>query len=149
MAATRVFSTEDGNLNTVSINTSRTRQYSDIDLSFSTRPNGDVYKKTDAAAVKQAVKNLLMTNNYEKPFQPNFGGNLTGLLFELAVSPIADIELQENIISQIETYEPRARVEDVVVDMQPDSNEVNVQVKFTVISTNENVVIETTISRLR
>ena len=51
MAATRAFSIEDGNLNTRSIITSRNRVYSDIDLTFTKRPDGDVYRKTDAAAV--------------------------------------------------------------------------------------------------
>ena len=65
----RVFSQEDGNLNTRSIITSRNASYSDIDLTFENKPGAssinrtDVYKKTDAAAVKQAVKNVLMTNN--------------------------------------------------------------------------------------
>ena len=81
--ATRAFAVEDGNLNTRSLVTTRTRLYSDIDLTFAKKPSGEIYKKTDAAAVKQAVKNLLLTNKYEKPFQPSFGGDLNNLLFEL------------------------------------------------------------------
>lgn len=149
MATTRVFSTEDGDLNTVAVTTSRTRQYSDIDLTFSKRPSGDVYKKSDAGAVKQAVKNLLLTNNFEKPFQPYFGGNLSGLLFELADDTI-EAEFQEEILrEQIEFFEPRAKVTDINVNSQPDDHSISVQVNFTVVSTNEEVVLETTISRLR
>ena len=81
--ATRAFSIEDGNLNSRSIVTTRNKLFSDIDLTFSKRPSGDIFKKVDAAAVKQAVKNLLLTNAFEKPFQPTFGGNLNALLFEL------------------------------------------------------------------
>lgn len=149
MATTRVFSTEDGDLNTVAITTSRTRQYSDIDLTFSKRPSGDVYKKSDAGAVKQAVKNLLLTNHFEKPFQPYFGGNLTNLLFELADDTI-EAEFQEEILKeQIEFFEPRAKVTDITVNSQPDDHSIFVQVNFTIVSTNEEVVLETTISRLR
>ena len=60
MATTRVLSKEDGNLNTSTLITSRSRLYSDIDLTFTAKPNGEIYKKRDAAAVKQAVKNLLV-----------------------------------------------------------------------------------------
>ena len=61
----RSFAIEDGNLNKATLVVSRSRVYKDIDLSFAKRPYGDVYKKTDAAAVKQAVKNLLLTNSTE------------------------------------------------------------------------------------
>lgn len=145
----RAFATEDGSLQTEAIITSRSRRYSDIDLTFSKRPGGDIYKKTDAAAVKQAVKNLLMTNNYEKPFDPFYGGNLTGLLFELAIDPVVRADLQDNIAAQIETYEPRAKISNVQTQLDPDNNSVEVQIYFIVTSTNEEVVLETTISRLR
>lgn len=146
--ATRVFATEDGNL-TSSIVTSRKKIYSDIDLTFSKRPSGDIYKKSDAAAVKQAVKNLLLTNNYEKPFNPTYGGNLQGLLFELVDDPVVLYDLRENIIEQIETFEPRAKVNNIEVNDQADNNAISVAVYFTVISTNEQVNVQTNISRLR
>ena len=79
----KAFSIEDGNLQTRSLVTTRNRLYKDIDLSFDHKPTdgtnpttADVYKKEDAAAVKQAVKNLLMTNFGEKPFNLFYGANL-------------------------------------------------------------------------
>jgi hypothetical protein len=57
---TRAFAVEDGNLNTTSLVTSRNRLYKDIDLTFAKKPSGEIYKKTDAAAVKQAVKNSII-----------------------------------------------------------------------------------------
>ena len=54
--ALRAFAIEDGNLSTGSLNASRERNYSDIDLTFSANPTGDVYKKTDAAAVSSLLK---------------------------------------------------------------------------------------------
>lgn len=149
MAVTRAFAAEDGDLNSVAITTARTKSYSDIDLTFTAKPSGDVYKKTDAGAVKQAVKNLLLTSHYEKPFMPFYGGNLNSLLFELASDPVVQADLKDNLMEQIELYEPRARVTNVVTSVEPDNYSVFVQVFFTVISTNEEVVLETTISRLR
>ena len=65
---TRAFSIEDGNIGTKTIQTNRRKVFSDIDLTFAKRPSGDIFKKQHAAAVKQAVKNLLLTNFGEKPF---------------------------------------------------------------------------------
>ena len=74
----RAFSQEDGgDLGTNNVSVSRKVQYKDIDLTLAVKPtSGDVYKKLDAASVKQAVKNLIMTNELEKPFRPNNGANL-------------------------------------------------------------------------
>ena len=82
MAVTKALSIEDGNLQTPSIVTTRNRKYSDLDLTFAARTTGDIFKKTDAAAVKQSVKTILQTNFGEKPFQPNFGADLRSRLFE-------------------------------------------------------------------
>lgn len=147
MATNRVLSREDGNLET-SIILARSRKYIDIDLSFEPKPNGDVYKKRDAAAVKQALKNLILTNYYEKPFNPTYGGNLTAWFFELAYDEAAD-EIRDAIIDAIESYEPRAKIINVLVDVQPDYHSINVTIEFKVISTEETAIFATTISRLR
>ena len=78
----RAFSIEDGNANIKSLIGARKASYTDIDLAFANKPAGDIFKKTNAAAVKQAVKNLLMTNQMEKPFDTTFGGNLSDFIFE-------------------------------------------------------------------
>ena len=145
--AVRAFSTEDGNLQS-SIISSRTRDYSDIDLTFTNRPSGDVYKKTDAAAVKQAVKNLLMTSRFEKPFQPNYGANLNSALFAL------DTEFDPEYISglitdSIENYEPRARVLNITLNNKPQYNSLDVTVEFQVVNTNEIVEVQVSLARLR
>ena len=145
---TRAFAVEDGNLNTASLITSRTKVYSDIDLTFAKKPSGEIYKKTDAAAVKQAVKNLLLTNKYEKPFQPNFGGNLNDLLFELVDNDTV-YEIDGAIREAIKRYEPRARVRQIATNLQADANTIGVTVTFQVINTEEVVTLETNITRLR
>lgn len=64
MATDRALSIEDRKLGTATVIGSRTKLYKDIDLSFAKQPNvGDIYKKSDAAAVKQAMRNLLSTNH--------------------------------------------------------------------------------------
>lgn len=118
------------------------------DLTFDVLIQGDIFKKNDAAAVKQAVKNLLLTNYYEKPFLPKFGGDLRSMLFELADDETAN-DIEDRIISAISTYEPRARVLNVIADVQPDYNSVKVTVNFQVINTEELVTFTTVLERLR
>lgn len=144
----RAIAIEDGNLSTPSIITSRKVDYKDIDLTFNAKPSGDVYKKIDAGAVKQAVKNLLLTNPGEKPFLPNFGGGLGNLLFEL-IDDNAEEEIDDTIRIAIENYEPRARVLENRVRISPDANTVYVQVEFQILTTNEVVILETSLARVR
>lgn len=147
MATNKILSREDGNLES-SIIVSRARKYSDIDLSFIAKPSGDIYKKQDAAAVKQAIKNLLLTNKFEKPFLPLYGGDLANYLFELVDDETAD-EVRDRIIRVINVYEPRAEIIDIIVNLLPDNYSLAVTVEFKVISTEELVTLTTTISRLR
>ena len=148
MAIRRVLSTEDGNLQKSTLISSRTVDYVDVDLSFNKKPAGDVYKKRDASSVKQAIKNLLLTNHYEKPFQPFFGANLRGLLFELADDQ-TESEVGVNIASAIQSYEPRVEVMDINVNVLPDQNDMRVSIVFKIVSTEEIVTFTTNLSRLR
>ena len=143
----KAFSVEDNNLNT-SIISSRARNYKDLDLTFSPKPAGDVYKKVDAASVKQAVKNLLMTAQGEKPFQPYFGSQLGEALFDLDTD--FDPEYVQNIIADaIQTYEPRAHLLRVSVQLQPDFNSIDASVEFQVVNTKEIEVVDVSLARLR
>lgn len=144
----KTFSVEDQNLSSSIIKATRRREYSDIDLSFTPRPSGEIYKKVDSAAVKQAIKNLITTNFYEKPFQPSFGANVSALLFDLADDETS-YEIETACKVAIERYEPRAKVLNILAKVQPDNNLVEVNITFRVISTYEEVTFQTILSRLR
>ena len=144
----RALSIEDGNLSSQPLITTRDQKYSDIDLTFAMRPDGDVFRKLDAAAVKQAIKNLLLTGVNEKPFVQGFGGGLGNILFEL-VDEDSESEIEVIIQSAIDLYEPRAVLEDLKVDLQPDRNTLHVRVICRLINTQEIVTIDTTLSRVR
>lgn len=149
MAVTRALSIEDGNLSSGgSIISSRNKAYQDIDLAFVAKPNGDLYKKTDAAAVKQAVKNLLMTGLGQRPFQPTVGADLGAILFENATEA-TEQELDLLIRLAIQNHEPRADVTDVKIQNNLDRNQIFVGVTFRVKNTSEVVTLETTLARLR
>jgi phage baseplate assembly protein W len=144
----RQLSKEDQGLNQTSLVTSRSRISQDLDLTFTPKPDGDLYIKKDAAAVRQAVKTLILTNHFEKPFDPFFGGNVKALLFELAYDDAAE-EVKSNIIEAIETYEPRATIEDLKVTIRPDAHSLDVYLEFRVTNSDELVTFTTVVSRLR
>tara|TARA_R110000868_G_scaffold30953_4_gene113908 strand:+ start:20739 stop:21329 length:591 start_codon:yes stop_codon:yes gene_type:complete len=126
---------EDGNLS-FSQRVTKERVYSDIDLSLGARTatDGDVFRKTDLASVKQALKNLLLTNRFEKPYKPNYGGDLQGLLFELADEDTGE-EIVERVKNAISRWEPRVAIINLRVTANPDYNSVNVYIEFRVINT--------------
>ena len=104
--------------------------YSDIDFTFKPKPvSGDVALSYDQQAVIRSVRNLLLTNHFERPFNPDLGSNLNALLFE-NISPSLTVSLQNEIISTISNYEPRARVKTVAVSVLPDQNSYSATITF-------------------
>ena len=132
----KVFSTEDGNLNS-SPRVARERVYSDFDLTFAAKTNGDgdVYKKTDAGSVKQAIKTLLLTRQFEKPYRPEFGADLYSLLFGQADDETG-AEISQAIKDAIFRYEPRVEILRLKVSAIPDNHTVNITIEFKVLQTD-------------
>ncbi len=94
------------------------RQYKDLDLFFTKRSRDkDVNVLTNVTAIKRSVRNLILTNFYEKPFHPEIGSGVRGLLFE-NVSPLTTIALSQAAQDVIANYEPRANV--ISIDVTPD-----------------------------
>ena len=59
------------------------RVYKDLNLNFTKNPvTGDIATLSDVNAVKRSVRNLLLTNHYDKLFHPEIGSNIPYLLFE-------------------------------------------------------------------
>jgi len=149
MAVRRSFAVEDKNLSTTSVIVAKKeRNYSDIDLTLDTKPSGDIYKKTDAASVKQSIKNILLTSHGEKPFDYFFGANIRDRLFDLNYPDLAN-ELETDIRFAIENHEPRARVMAVDVINNIDHNDLRATIKFQIISTEEVVVLNTSLTRIK
>lgn len=146
---TRKYAADDGNLNSTSIISSRKREYRDIDLNFQPKPgSGDIYISKDAAAVKQAVKTLVLTNPTEVPFAPSQGAGIRSYLFDLGDAFTA-YEIESAIRNTLQNHEPRAQVRRVKVNIRPSGNTADVTIEFKVVSTQEIVVLNATVERLR
>jgi len=121
-----------------------TKIYSDIDFTFTKKPvTADVALSYDDQAVIRSIRNLLLTNHFERPFNPDLGSNLNAILFEL-VSSLTATSLEREIITMIDNYEPRARVDRVIVTPLPDNNAYNVYLSFYI----ENATLPTTVTLL-
>tara|TARA_B100001250_G_scaffold119641_1_gene101562 strand:- start:1534 stop:1956 length:423 start_codon:yes stop_codon:yes gene_type:complete len=106
------------------------RVYKDLNLNFSTNPvTQDVTTVTDVNAVKRSVRNLLLTNHYDRPFHPEIGSNVQALLFE-NFGPITGNQLTRTIEEMIANFEPRARVESVECFPLPDTNTYDIRIYF-------------------
>lgn len=128
---------------------SRKKQHRDLDLSLKIHPiRKDIIPLKDDAAVKNAIKNLLITNAFERPFQPALGANLRGLLFEPA-DAITKIALKQNIKDVITTYEPRVEVLKVEVKDESEYNSYRVLVTFLIKNIETVDAVEIVLKRLR
>ena len=88
------------------------RWFTDIDINMKLHPESkDMVLKYDLQAVSRALKTLLQTNHYERPFKPSLGLNLRGMLFELDMTHTKVLE--NDIIELINMYEPRVSVTSV------------------------------------
>lgn len=148
MAVRKSLSLEDGNLGGTSLIGTRTRTYSDIDLSFVNRTNGDIFKKTDLQSVRQAVSTLLQTNFGERPYNYYFGANIRAMLGELAGTDTTN-EIKTHVKLAFENWEPRAELISTEVTDNTEKNSISVRVVFRIKSTDELVELETFFARLR
>ena len=104
--------------------------YSDLNLNFNKNPaTKDIAKLKDVEAVKRSVRNLILTNRFERPFHPEIGSDIRALLFE-NMTPTIQTLLTDRIRDVLETYEPRAVLNDVIVSGDMDKNQYGVTIKF-------------------
>ena len=113
------------------------RTYRDIAFSFFANPmSGDVGKKLGASAVKQAILSILKTNHNEHLFDPEFGTDIRGSLFE-QTNPITEQRMRKKIEVAIARHEPRAEVLGITVNAQEEQNRYEVSILFSVTSVAE------------
>ena len=106
------------------------RQYRDLDLFFGRKPiSKDINIITDVENIKRAVKNLVLTNVYEKPFHPEIASGVRDMLFE-NMTPLTSIVLTKKVEDVIENFEPRVRLMSVSARPNLDRNEYEMTIEF-------------------
>lgn len=123
--------------------------YTDIDLSLTQHPiSKELLVKRDVAAVKNAIKNLLMLEIGEKPFHREIYGGLRRLLFEQLTPELAAL-LKRNISELIRVYEPRAKVFDIRILSYFDKNAIDIEIDFSVVNFPQIETLNVTVERVR
>jgi phage baseplate assembly protein W len=114
--------------------------YSDLDLTFGRKPGSkDVVLSYDEKAVIRSIRNLLLTQHYDRLFNPNLGSKVSFLLFE-PISPLTASQIETQIRLTIENFEPRARIDTIYVQASDQLNGYNVTLSFYI----ENATLLTT-----
>ena len=127
-----------------------TRKWADLDLDFVAHPvTKDIVLKKDVEAVKRSVRNLVLTNQYEKPFHPEIYSGVRGMLFEL-MTPTTAIIIARHVEDVIINYEPRARLIGVRAFPNLDRNEYELSKEFYIVNApTELVTLELALERVR
>ena len=114
----------------------KSKSFRDFSLTFEKNAvTNDVLSLKNEAAIKESVRNIILYNFYEKPFDPFFGGNIIGLLFENS-TPTLSIEVENRIRTAVEVHEPRVTAVSVEVDFTEDQNELNCSVSYLILGIN-------------
>jgi phage baseplate assembly protein W len=130
-------------------NIDSTRNFKDLDLNFAIHPiRKDINVHKDEFAVINSVKNLILTNHYEKPFQPEIGSNIRKLLFENIDSIIA-AQIERAVVETIVNFEPRVSVSTITASPDPDNNRYKLQLEFFIINQTSPITINFFLERIR
>lgn len=123
--------------------------YSDFRKDLDINPISlDLALYKDEEAVKESIKNLLLTDKGERLMQPLLGGNIRALLFENNTPAIIKL-VQEQVRTTITEYETRAKLIDVIVNSFPDENKIEIIVYFYIISVEEPIELTVFLERIR
>ena len=109
------------------------KSFRDFSLTFEKNAvTNDILSLKNEAAIKESVKNIVLYNFYEKPFDPFFGGNILGLLFENS-TPTMVLEVKNRIEQSIEIHDPRVTAVSVTVQFEEDRNEMNCKIQYLIL----------------
>lgn len=123
--------------------------YRDIPINFLVHPlKGDIIPVTNEDAVKSSIRNLLLTDPYERFFNPGIGAGIRATLFE-NINRDTEFFLKEKITDVIKNYEKRARLYNVAVKALPDENAYSVTIVFYVVNNTAPVTLDLILRRVR
>jgi len=127
----------------------RENDYSDLDLDFVPHETTkDVVIRKGDDAIQRSVRNLILTNFYERPFQSYLGSGVSGLLFE-NMTPMTMNNLKLAIREVIDNFEPRVQLLDVKANFDYDNNGFDVTLYYKILNSNEPIVAGLFLERIR
>lgn len=125
------------------------REYKDVSLTWSLNPvTNDIVALTGASAVIRSIKTLLSTHAGEVAFFPEFASNLKRLLFE-PIDAITTSMIETEIRDVIDTYEPRAKVRQLVAIPDEENNAYTINLEIEILSTGQSATFSVFLKRIR
>ena len=125
------------------------KSYKDLSFDFTANPQtGDVATVKDAVSVKRGIKNILLTEGFERLFQPEIGSGIKNLLFE-PMTPLTEQRLSDACRDAIDAWEKRASVIDITVISEEEYNRYRVAIKFTINNSLETDQVDVFLNRER
>lgn len=122
--------------------------FSDLDLRFERNPiTGDIGRKTNNEAIKQAMRNILLTKFFERPFNSSLGSGVSNMLFE-PLNPLSASMLKKMVEQTLTNFEPRIDLQSVTVDIQEEDNALSITVYYAILGLQTlqtfNIILERT-----
>ena len=125
------------------------RSFKDLDLNFTIHPvKKDINTHKNEYAITNSVKNLILTNHYERPFRPQVGSNIRRMLFENIDTVIA-ARIEREITDVIGNFEPRVQISKVRAIPAPDDNSYQIILEFFIINSPNPITINFFLERIR
>lgn len=123
--------------------------YQDFKKTLEKSPvSSDLTVLKDEDSVKEAIKNLILTDRGERLMQPDLGGNISAMLFE-NITPATLVLIQNNVRTTLDLYEPRAELIDVIASSNIDDNVVKVQITFYITNVQQPIALDVFLERTR
>jgi phage baseplate assembly protein W len=119
--------------------------YKDLGLDFTPHPvTGDVRPITNETAIKRSLTNLIRTRKGTRPFNPEYGCNISDYLFGYQPG-FSEYEMQKIILDSIKNHESRVSVNQVNITFE--EHDVIIDVSYVIRNVNQFATLSTTLTR--
>ena len=106
------------------------RGFKDLSASFQTSPlNNDLIALKNESAIARSVRNLVLTIQAERPFQPTLGSGVNRLLFD-NMDKLTASAIRSELRTTIENYEPRVEINEILVEPDFEGNAFHVTLQY-------------------
>ncbi len=109
------------------------RGFKDLSASFQTNPlSNDLIALKNESAIARSVRNLVLTIQGERPFQPTLGTGVNNLLFD-NMDKLTASAIRSELRTTIENYEPRVEINEIIVEADFERNAFDVTLQYFII----------------